>query len=311
MTINVGFQMDPIEGLNLEQDTTLAIITECLSRSFNVFHFLPKNVSYMDGEVNGFCKKVLEINVSNSPFYKLGVLEQTNLKKMDLIFVRQDPPFDIPYITSTFLLEYIENEVSIINRPSQIRNSPEKLFLNKWRHLTPKTLISRNYENILKFREEYKNIIIKPLYGNGGSGVFYVKEDDKNFNSILEVFLEKSSDQFIIQEYIEDIKRGDKRIILFNGEPVGAINRIPSDQDVRANLHVGGVAEKTYLTRKESKICKEIGPSLIEKGLVFAGIDVIGEKLTEINVTSPTGFREIFQFNNVNLAKKLLDVLLI
>ena len=311
MTINVGFQMDPIEGLNLEQDTTLAIITECLSRSFNVFHFLPKNVSYVDGEVNAFCKKVLEINESNSPFYKLGVLEQTNLKKMDLIFVRQDPPFDIPYITSTFLLEYIENEVSIINRPSQIRNSPEKLFLNKWKHLTPKTLISRNYENILKFREEYKNIIIKPLYGNGGSGVFYIKENDKNFNSILEMFLEKSSDQFIIQEYMEDIKKGDKRIILFNGEPVGAINRIPSDQDIRANLHVGGVAEKTYLTKKESDICKEIGPSLIEKGLVFAGIDVIGEKLTEINVTSPTGFREIFQFNNVNLAKKLLDVLLI
>ena len=311
MTINVGFQMDPIEGLNLKQDTTLAVIKECLSRNFNVFHFLPKNVSYVDGEVNAFCKKVLEINESNSPFYKLGVLEQTNLKKMDLIFVRQDPPFDIPYITSTFLLEYIENEVSIINRPSQIRNSPEKLFLNKWKHLTPKTLISRNYENILKFREEYKNIIIKPLYGNGGSGVFYIKEDDKNFNSILEMFLEKSSDQFIIQEYMEDIKKGDKRIILFNGEPVGAINRIPSDQDIRANLHVGGVAEKTYLTKKESDICKEIGPSLIEKGLVFAGIDVIGEKLTEINVTSPTGFREIFQFNNVNLAKKLLDVLLI
>ena len=303
--------MDPIEGLNLKQDTTLAVIKECLSRNFNVFHFLPKNVSYVDGEVNAFCKKVLEINESNSPFYKLGVLEQTNLKKMDLIFVRQDPPFDIPYITSTFLLEYIENEVSIINRPSQIRNSPEKLFLNKWKHLTPKTLISRNYENILKFREEYKNIIIKPLYGNGGSGVFYIKEDDKNFNSILEMFLEKSSDQFIIQEYMEDIKKGDKRIILFNGEPVGAINRIPSDQDIRANLHVGGVAEKTYLTKKESDICKEIGPSLIEKGLVFAGIDVIGEKLTEINVTSPTGFREIFQFNNVNLAKKLLDVLLI
>ena len=310
MTINVGFQMDPIEGLNLKQDTTLAIITECLSKSFNVFHFLPKNVSYADGEVNTFCKKVLEIDEFNFPFYKLGALEQTNLKKMDLIFVRQDPPFDMSYITSTFLLEYIEDDVSIINRPSQIRNCPEKLFLNKWKHLTPKTLISRNYKSLLNFRKKYKNIIIKPLYGNGGNGVFYIKEDDKNFNSIVETFLERSSEPFIFQEYIEDIKKGDKRIILFNGDPVGSINRIPSENDVRANLHVGGVAEKTYLTKKEIEICKEIGPSLMKNGLVFAGIDVIGEKLTEINVTSPTGFREIFQFDGVNLAEKLLKVVL-
>ena len=310
MTINVGFQMDPVEGLNLKQDTTLAIITECLSRSFNVFHFLPKNVSYTDGEVNAYCRKVLEINETNSPFYKLGVLKKTNLKNMDIIFVRQDPPFDMSYITSTFLLEYIENDVSIINRPSQIRNCPEKLFLNKWKHLTPKTLISRNYENLLSFREKYKNIIIKPLYGNGGNGVFYIKENDKNFNSVVETFLERSSEPFIFQEYIEDIKKGDKRIILFNGDPVGAINRVPSKNDIRANLHVGGVAEKTCLTKKESEICIEIGPSLMKNGLVFAGIDVIGEKLTEINVTSPTGFREIFQFNGVNLAKKLLKIVL-
>ncbi len=310
MTINVGFQMDPIEGLNFKQDTTLAIIAECLSKSFNVFHFLPKNVSYTDGEVDAYCRKVFEINESNFPFYKLGVLEKTNLKNMDIIFVRQDPPFDMSYITSTFLLEYIEDDVSIINRPSQIRNCPEKLFLNKWKHLTPKTLISRNYESLLNFREKYKNIIIKPLYGNGGNGVFYINENDKNFNSIVETFLEKSSEPFIFQEYIEDIKKGDKRIILFNGDPVGAINRVPSENDIRANLHVGGVAEKTYLTKKENEICIEIGPSLMKNGLVFAGIDVIGEKLTEINVTSPTGFREILQFNGVNLAKKLLNVVM-
>ena len=310
MAINVGFQMDPFEVLNLKEDTTLTIITECLSRNFDVFHFLPKNVSYSDGEVNAFCRKVLEVNETISPSYKFGELKQNNLKKMDLIFVRQDPPFDMSYITSTFLLEYIENDVSIINRPSEIRNSPEKILLNKWKHLTPKTLISRSVENLLNFREKYKNIIIKPLYGNGGSGVFYIKKDDKNFNSIVEMFLERSSEHFIIQEYIEDIKKGDKRIILFNGEPVGAINRIPNDQDIRANLHVGGVAQKTSLTKKEIEICKEIGPSLMEKGLVFAGIDVIGGRLTEINVTSPTGFKEVFQFNGVNLAKKLLDIVL-
>ena len=310
MAINVGFQMDPFEILNLKEDTTLTIITECLSRKFDVFHFLPKDVSYSDGEVNAFCRKVLEVNDSISPGYKFGELEQNNLKKMDLIFVRQDPPFDMSYITSTFLLDYIENDVSIINRPSEIRNSPEKILLNKWKHLTPNTLITRSYETILSFREKYKDIIVKPLYGNGGSGVFYIKKDDKNFNSIVEMFLERSSEHFIIQEYIEDIRRGDKRIILFNGEPVGAINRIPNDHDIRANLHVGGVAQKTSLTKKEIEICKEIGPSLMEKGLVFAGIDVIGGKLTEINVTSPTGFKEIFQFNGVNLAKKLLDIVL-
>lgn len=301
--------MDPLEGLSLKDDTTLAIIIECLSKNYNVWHFLSKNVSYLDGNINATCKNILEINEEKFPYYKCGDLKNKNLKNMDIIFIRQDPPFDMSYITSTYLLEYIENEVKIINRPSQIRNSPEKLFLNKWNHLTPKTLITRNNKEIFSFREKYQDIIIKPLYGNGGSGVFYVKKDDKNFNSLVEMFLKIESEPFIIQEYLPEITQGDKRVILFNGEPVGAINRIPGDFDMRANLHVGGEAIKTSLSKKDMEICETIGPSLKEKGLFLVGIDIIGGKLTEINVTSPTGFREIFRFNGINLARNLLELL--
>ena len=309
MSLNIGFQMDPLEGLSLKDDTTLAIIIECLSKNYNVWHFLSKNVSYLDGNINATCKNILEINEEKFPYYKCGDLKNKNLKNMDIIFIRQDPPFDMSYITSTYLLEYIENEVKIINRPSQIRNSPEKLFLNKWNHLTPKTLITRNNKEIFSFREKYQDIIIKPLYGNGGSGVFYVKKDDKNFNSLIEMFLKIESEPFIIQEYLPEITQGDKRVILFNGEPVGAINRIPGDFDMRANLHVGGEAIKTSLSKKDVEICETIGPSLKEKGLFLVGIDIIGGKLTEINVTSPTGFREIFRFNGINLARNLLELL--
>ena len=301
--------MDPLEGLSLKDDTSLAIIIECLSKNYNVWHFLSKNVSYLDGNINATCKNILEINEEKFPYYKCGDLKNKNLKNMDIIFIRQDPPFDMSYITSTYLLEYIENEVKIINRPSQIRNSPEKLFLNKWNHLTPKTLITRNNKEIFSFREKYQDIIIKPLYGNGGSGVFYVKKDDKNFNSLIEMFLKIESEPFIIQEYLPEITQGDKRVILFNGEPVGAINRIPGDFDMRANLHVGGEAIKTSLSKKDVEICETIGPSLKEKGLFLVGIDIIGGKLTEINVTSPTGFREIFRFNGINLARNLLELL--
>ena len=301
--------MDPLEGLSLKDDTSLAIIIECLSKNYNVWHFLSKNVSYLDGNINATCKNILEINEEKFPYYKCGDLKNKNLKNMDVIFIRQDPPFDMSYITSTYLLEYIENEVKIINRPSQIRNSPEKLFLNKWNHLTPKTLITRNNKEIFSFREKYQDIIIKPLYGNGGSGVFYVKKDDKNFNSLIEMFLKIESEPFIIQEYLPEITQGDKRVILFNGEPVGAINRIPGDFDMRANLHVGGEAIKTSLSKKDVEICETIGPSLKEKGLFLVGIDIIGGKLTEINVTSPTGFREIFRFNGINLARNLLELL--
>ena len=309
MTINVGFQMDPLEGLNLEDDTTLAIIEECLLRNYSVWHFLPKDVSYINGEVMASSKIILELNRNIQPSFKTSDLIRKNLKELDLIFLRQDPPFDMSYITSTFLLEYIENEVKIINKPSEVRNAPEKLFLNRWKDLTPETIITKNISEINSFRKKHKKIILKPLYGNGGNGIFFLDEKDKNFNSLIEIFLDSHSEQFILQEYLPDIRFGDKRIILINGKPEGAINRIPSEKDIRANLHVGGQAAKTVISNKEMEICESIGPELIQRGLLLVGIDIIGNKLTEINVTSPTGFREIQKFSNINLAKKLIDSL--
>ena len=307
MTINIGFQMDPLESLSLEDDTTLAIIEECLSKNYNIWHFLPKDVSYINGEVMASSKIILELNRDIQPSFKTSDLIRKNLKELDLIFLRQDPPFDMSYITSTFLLEYIEDEVKIINKPSEVRNAPEKLFLNRWRDLTPETIITRDISEINSFRKKHKKIILKPLYGNGGNGIFFLDKKDKNFNSLIEIFLDSHPEQFILQEYLPNIKFGDKRIILINGKPEGAINRIPSENDIRANLHVGGKATKTVISNKEMEICESIGPELIQRGLLLVGIDIIGNKLTEINVTSPTGFREIQKFSNINLAKKLIE----
>ena len=301
--------MDPLESLSLEDDTTLAVIEECLSRNYNIWHFLPKDVSYINGEVMASSKIIIELNKNIQPSFKTSDLIRKNLKELDLIFLRQDPPFDMSYITSTFLLEYIENEVKIINKPSEVRNAPEKLFLNRWKNLVPETIITRNISEINSFRKKHKNIILKPLYGNGGNGIFFLGEKDKNFNSLIEIFLDTHPEQFILQEYLKNIKFGDKRIILINGQPEGAINRIPSEKDIRANLHVGGEAAKTVISSKEMEICESIGPELIQRGLLLVGIDIIGNKLTEINVTSPTGFREIQKFSNINLAKKLIDSL--
>ena len=301
--------MDPLESLSLEDDTTLAIIEECLSKNYNIWHFLPKDVSYINGEVMASSKIILELNRNIQPSFKTSDLIRKNLKELDLIFLRQDPPFDMSYITSTFLLEYIEDEVKIINKPSEVRNAPEKLFLNRWKDLTPETIITRNISEINSFRKKHKKIILKPLYGNGGNGIFLLGEKDKNFNSLIEIFLDSHPEQFILQEYLPNIKFGDKRIILINGKPEGAINRIPSEKDIRANLHVGGEATKTVISNKDMEICESIGPELIQRGLLLVGIDIIGNKLTEINVTSPTGFREIQKFSNINLAKKLIESL--
>ena len=310
MTLNIGFQMDPLEGLSLEDDTTLAIIEECLLRNYNIWHFLPKDVSYINGEVIASSKIIYEINRNIQPSFKTSDLISKNLKELDLIFLRQDPPFDMSYITSTFLLEYIEDEVKIINKPSEVRNAPEKLFLNHWKDLTPETIITKNISEINCFRKKHKKIILKPLYGNGGNGIFFIDEKDKNFNSLIEIFLDTHPEQFILQEYLPNIKFGDKRIILINGKPEGAINRIPSEDDIRANLHVGGKATKTVISKEEMEICETIGPELIQRGLILVGIDIIGDKLTEINVTSPTGFREVLKYSDINLAEKLIDGLI-
>ena len=230
------------------------------------------------------------------------------LKDYDVVMMRQDPPFDMAYITATHILEKLPISTLVINNPSEVRNSPEKIFVTNFSHLMPKTIITRNFNVIENFRNDYNDIIIKPLYGNGGQGIFHILPEDENFNSILEMFFSKSKEPLMIQEYLKDVREGDKkRIILLNGEPVGAINRIPQKGESRSNMHVGGKAEKTQLTKRDKFICSEISDSLKKKGLYFVGIDVIGDYMTEINVTSPTGIREIKDLQSIAIEEMFWD----
>ena len=224
--------------------------------------------------------------------------------------MRQDPPFDMSYITATYILEKIATQTLVLNNPFHVRNAPEKIFVTEFSEFMPETLITRDINEIIKFKKKNKNIIIKPLYGNGGEGVFFIKNDDTNFNVILENFLNLNNEQFIVQNYIPEVKKGDKRIILIDGEVVGAINRIPAKNENRSNMHVGGKPIKTSLNKNDKLICEAIAPHLKAKGLFFVGIDVIGNYLTEINVTSPTGIREINRLNRTKVEKTFWDKVL-
>ena len=228
---------------------------------------------------------------------------------VDVILMRQDPPFDMAYITATHLLEHVHSETLVVNDPAEVRNAPEKLFVTRFPDLMPPTLITSDRQAIEAFREEHKDIIVKPLYGNGGAGVFHLKPGDDNLNSLLELFTQLYREPVMVQRYLPEVRRGDKRIILIDGEPAGAVNRVPKEGEARSNLHVGGKAEKSALTEREKEICARIGPTLREKGLVFVGIDVIGDWLTEINVTSPTGLQEINGFDETCLEARIWDAI--
>jgi glutathione synthase len=228
---------------------------------------------------------------------------------MDVILLRQDPPFDMAYITSTHLLERIHPKTLVVNDPAWVRNSPEKIFVTEFADLMPKTLITRDAAEIRRFRDEMGDIILKPLYGNGGAGVFHSTKDDRNLSSLLEMFGQLFREPFIAQQYLPDVRKGDKRILLVDGEPVGAINRVPAEHDSRSNMHVGGRAEATELTARETEICARIGPALKERGFLLVGIDVIGDYMTEINVTSPTGIREVRKFGGGDIASLLWDAI--
>jgi len=231
------------------------------------------------------------------------------LAKMDVILMRQDPPFDMAYITATHVLEHISGKVLVVNDPAAVRNAPEKLFATHFAGLMPPTLVSSDRDAILAFRRRHSDIILKPLFGNGGAGVFRIKPDDENFNALLESFAVFYREPIVVQRYLPEVRRGDKRIILVDGEPVGAVLRVPAKGEARANLHVGGKALKTKLTRREREICAAIGPSLRDQGLVFVGIDVIGDYLTEINVTSPTGIQEINRLTGSAIEKLVWDAI--
>ena len=304
----VAIQMDPIETINVVADSTFALALEAQARGHRLYHYLPRHLSLIDGRVVAKARR-LKVRRATRRFATLGPYETLDLAKMDVILMRQDPPFDMAYITATHVLEHISGKVLVVNDPAAVRNAHEKLFATHFAGLMPPTLVSSDRDAILAFRRRHSDIILKPLFGNGGAGVFRIKPDDENFNALLESFAVFYREPIVVQRYLPEVRRGDKRIILVDGEPVGAVLRVPAKGEARANLHVGGKALKTKLTRREREICAAIGPSLRDQGLVFVGIDVIGDYLTEINVTSPTGIQEINRLTGSAIEKLVWDAI--
>ncbi len=299
--IKVAVQIDKLKKINKETDSTLALIQEAIKRKFSVFIYNVDNLYFDKNELKAIAKKVLSINTKKEKFLKLDSSRTINLKSFDFVLIRQDPPFNMEYITATYLLERLPKSCIVLNRPNSIRDCPEKLFVMDFFDLMPPTLISKHKNNIITFLKKFKKVVIKPLYGNGGSNVFYLNENDPNLNIIIDNLISQT-EHVIVQKFIKNVKYGDKRILLINGMPVGAVNRIPRNNEIRANLHIGGLAKRTYLTEREKFICNQIKSKIREKGLFFTGIDVIDGYLTEINVTSPTCIREIDSLNKVNIS---------
>jgi len=308
MSLAVAIQMDPIESIDIEGDSTFALALEAQARGHALFHYLPQNLSLRDGRVLARAQP-LEVRREAGNFFTKGAEETLNLAGVDVVLMRQDPPFDMAYITATHVLEHIHPQTLVVNDPVSVRNAPEKLFVTHFDGLMPPTLITSNRDDIIAFRAEHGDIIVKPLYGNGGAGVFHIKPGDENLTALLEMFTDLYREPVIAQRYLPEVRQGDKRIILVDGTAVGAINRVPAEGEARSNMHVGGTPLKSELTPREREICAAIGPALKEQGLVFVGIDVIGDYLTEINVTSPTGIQEIDRFDGSNLSALIWDAI--
>jgi glutathione synthase len=300
--------MDPIESINVLADSTFVLALEAQARGHRLYHYLPRQLSLNDGRVTAQARR-LRVWRGRKKHAALGPVEILDLARMNVILMRQDPPFDMAYITATHLLEHVSGKVLVVNDPAAVRNAPEKLFATHFPGLMPPTLVSSDRDAILDFRKKHRDIILKPLFGNGGAGVFRVTPKDENFNALLESFAAQYREPIVVQRYLPAVRKGDKRIILVDGEPLGAVLRVPAKGEARANLHVGGKAMKTKLTRREREICATIGPTLKNQGLIFVGIDVIGDYLTEINVTSPTGIQEINRLDGVTLEKNVWDAI--
>ena len=308
--IKVGFQMDPLDNIDPRLDTSFRLAEEAELRGYSVFHYLPNNLTFSKTRIiaNGHFVK---LNRKQNPSFTILKNKTIDIgHDLDILWLRQDPPFNMDYLSSTYLLDFVGNETLIVNNPFWVRNFPEKLLVLNYPQLMPATIITSRIEVIQEFREKYGDIILKPLYGNGGAGVFKINYNDKNFVALFELFQMNSTEPLIAQEFLPEVVNGDKRIILLDGEILGAINRIPKKGEIRSNMHVGGKAVATELSIDEIKICEQIGSNLKEHGQIFVGIDVIGGKLTEINVTSPTGLQELEKFENKNLASKVWDKLI-
>lgn len=306
MPMKIAVQMDHVSTVSIMGDTSFALSLEAQRRGHQLFHYTPDRLSMRDGKVFARIEE-MTVRDEQKNHFTLGEQVRTDLSEMDVILLRQDPPFDMNYITTTHMLERIHPQTLVVNDPAWVRNSPEKIFVTEFPDLMPETLITKDVREVEAFRKEFGDIIIKPLYGNGGAGVFHLNEADRNLTSLLEMFSQMFREPFIVQRYLKDVRKGDKRIILIDGEPVGAVNRVPSEGESRSNMHVGGRAEKSELTEREREICARIGPSLKERGFILVGIDVIGDYMTEINVTSPTGIREIKRFGGADIASLFWD----
>ncbi|HEC01077.1 MAG: glutathione synthase [Emcibacter sp.] len=309
MSLKVALQMDPIESVDINGDSTFALGLEAENRGYKLYHYDVNDLSLQDGRVTAHAR-ALTLRRELGNHFSYGAEDKIDLAEdVDVILMRQDPPFHMGYITATHILEHVHPKTLVVNDPAAVRNAPEKIFLTRFPDLMPPTLITSNRRDVIAFRAEHKDIIVKPLYGNGGAGVFRIRPDDQNLSSLIEIFQQFYPEPFIVQQYLSDVTKGDKRIILVDGEAVGAINRVPQAGEVRSNMHVGGEAKKTELTDRERQICDEIGPTLREQGLLFVGIDVIGDYLTEINVTSPTGIQEIQHFDGTDISALLWDAI--
>lgn len=307
MSLRIAIQMDPLESVDINADTTFAMAEAAQSRGHSLWVYGPEDLSCLDGKLFAKARPVTVQRVKEAPGVFQPHVRLDLQEDVDVVLMRQDPPFDMAYITAAHLLELLKGKTLVLNDPEWVRSSPEKLFPIIFPGLLPETLISRDLDEIQAFRDRHKDIIVKPLYGNGGAGVFKMSQSDSNFASLLEIFMERSREPFIAQAFLPDVSKGDKRVILIDGEAVGAINRVPKAGEARSNLHVGGTAEPVDLTESDKAICARIGPELKKRGLVLVGIDIIGDKLTEINVTSPTGVQEMKRFTGIDAAQLFWD----
>lgn len=304
--LRVAVQMDPMESIDIEGDSTFVMMLEAQRRGHELWHYMVHAMWLQSGALNARMRPVTVQREAGNHF-TFGPEEIIDLAAMDVVLMRQDPPFDMSYITATHMLEHIHPRTLVVNDPSAVRNAPEKLLVMEFPDLMPPTLIAWDRRAIREFRAHHKDIIVKPLFGNGGMGIFRIKPDDENLGALLDTHFANSREPLMVQRYESAVRAGDKRIILIDGEPLGAINRVPVEGDARSNMHAGGVAQPTEMTARDREICERIGPTLKERGLLFAGIDVIGDYITEINVTSPTGLQQVARFTGVRIEAAIWD----
>ncbi|MEQ1931397.1 MAG: glutathione synthase [Parvularculaceae bacterium] len=307
MALDIAIQMDPIESVDVHADTTFDLALEAHARGHRLWIYEPAALALRDGRLCARARQVVALRREQGVHASLAAPETIDLHAVNVVLVRQDPPFNMAYITAAQMLERLQPDVLVLNDPRSIRDAPEKLFVTEFKDLTPPTLITRDTGFIRAFRAEHGDIILKPLYGNGGAGVFRLAADDSNFNALLELFLQSFAEPLIAQKYLPAVRQGDKRVILLDGEAVGAINRVPAEGETRSNLHVGGTAEPIDMSERDQEICDRIGPELSKRGLVLVGIDIIGDFLTEINVTSPTGVQQVRRFGGADISALFWD----